>query len=78
MKKEDLVDVGDQEGAEIDLGKKEGGEVKDEKTTQDSNQSHDTSTKLEESVDVRDSKDNKEPEKQEEVKEAKEESKQDT
>ena len=74
----DLVDVGEKEGAEIDLGKKEGGEVKDEKTTQDSNQSHDTSTKLDESVDVRDSKDNKEPEKQEEVKEAKEESKQDT
>ena len=74
----DLVDVGEKEGAEIDLGKKEGGEVKDEKTTQDSNQSGDTSTKLDESVDVRDSKDNKEPEKQEEVKEAKEEPKQDT
>ena len=74
----DLVDVGEKEGAEIDLGKKEGGEVKDEKTTQDSNQSGDTSTKLDESVDLRDRNDNKEPEKQEEVKEAKEEPKQDT
>ena len=72
----DLVDVGEKEGAEIDLGKKEGGKVEDEKSTQDSNQSNDTSKKLDEPVDVRDSKDDKEPvqEKQEEVKEeAKEE-----
>ena len=71
VKKEDLVDVGEKEGAEIDLGKKEGGKVEDEKSTQDSNQSNDTSKKLDEPVDVRDSKDDKEPvqEKQEEVKE---------
>ena len=76
----DLVDVGEKEGAEIDLCKKEGGKVDDEKSTQDSNQSDDTSKKLDEPVDVRDSKDDKEPvqEKKEEVKEAKEESKQDT
>ena len=76
----DLVDVGEKEGAEIDLGKKEGGKVEDEKSTQDSNQSNDTSKKLDEPVDVRDSKDDKEPvqEKQEEVKETKEEPKQDT
>ena len=80
VKKEDLVDVGEQEGAEIDLGKKEGGKVEDEKSTKDSNQSDDTSKKLDEPVDVRDSKDDKEPvqEKQEEVKETKEEPKQDT
>ena len=57
VKKEDLVDVGEKEGAEIDLGKKEGGKVDDEKSTQDSNQSDDTSKKLDEPVDVRDSKD---------------------
>ncbi len=57
VKKEDLVDVGEKEGAEIELDKKaEGGEVKDEQTTQDSNKSDDTSKKLDESVDVRDSK----------------------
>jgi hypothetical protein len=71
VKKEDLVDVGEKEGAEIELDKKaEGGEVKDEQTTQDSNKSDDTSKKLDESVDVRDSSDSKEPvqEKKEEVK----------
>ena len=80
VKKEDLVDVGEKEGAEIDLGKKEGGKVDDEKSTQDSNQSDDTSKKLDEPVDVRDSKDDSEPvqEKKEEVKETKEEPKQDT
>ena len=82
VNKEDLVDVGEKEGAEIDLGKKEGGKVEDEKSTKDSNQSDDTSKKLDEPVDVRDSKDDKEPvqEKKEEVKEEtkKEEPAQDT
>ena len=67
VKQEDLVDVGETEGAEIELDKKaEGGEVKDEKPTQDSDKSDDTPEKLDESVDVRDSKDDKEPEKKEE------------
>ena len=70
VKQEDLIDVGETEGAEIELDKKaEGGEVKDEKPTQDSDKSDDTPEKLDESVDVRDSKDDKEPEKKEEVKE---------
>jgi len=72
VKQEDLVDVGEKEGAEIELDKKaEGGEVKDEKTTQDSDKPVDTPEKLDESVDVRDSKDSEEPvqEKKEEVKE---------
>ena len=67
VNKADLVDVGEKEGAEIDLGKKEG-EKKDETSTQDSDKPADTSEKLDESVDVRDSSDNKEPEKKEEVK----------
>ena len=71
VKKEDLIEVGEKEGAEIDLGKKEGGKVENEKSTQDDNKSDDTSKKLDEPVDVRDSKDDKEPEKQEEVTEAK-------
>ncbi len=74
VKQEDLVDVGETEGAEIELDKKaEGGEVKDEKPTQDSDKSDDTPEKLDESVDVRDSKDDKEPEKKEEVEEQKKE-----
>ena len=67
VNKADLVDVGEKEGAEIDLGKKEG-EKKDETSTQDSDKPADTPEKLDESVDVRDSSDNKEPEKKEEVK----------
>ncbi len=74
VKQEDLVDVGETEGAEIELDKKaEGGEVKDEKPTQDSDKSDDTPEKLDESVDVRNSKDDKEPEKKEEVEEQKKE-----
>jgi len=70
-KTENLIDVGDadEKATEIDLDKKaEGGEVKDEKTTQDSDKSDDTSEKLDEPVDVRDSSDSKEQDKKEEVK----------
>ena len=68
VRKEDLIDVGDadEKATEVYLDKKaEGGEVKDEKTTQDSDKSDDTSEKLDEPVDVRDSSDSKEPEKKE-------------
>jgi hypothetical protein len=71
-KTEDLIDVGeaDEKATEIDLNKKaEGGEIKDEKTTQDSDKPADTPEKSSEPVDVRDSKDDKEQVKQEEVKE---------
>jgi len=70
-KTENLIDVGeaDEKATEIDLDKKaEGGEVKDEKTTQDSDKPDDTSEKLDEPVDVRDSSDSKEQDKKEEVK----------
>ena len=70
--KDDLIDVGDadEKATEIDLDKKaEGGEVKDEKTTQDSDKPADTPEKLDEPVDVRDSKDDKEQATKEEVKE---------
>jgi len=72
IRKQDLIDVGDadEKATEIDLDKKaEGGEVKDEKTTQDSDKPADTPEKLDESVDVRDSKDDEEQVKKEEVKE---------
>jgi hypothetical protein len=67
--KEELIDVGDsdEKATEIDLDKK--GEGKDEKTTQDSDKPADTSEKLDESVDVRDSKDDQDQAKKEEVKE---------
>ena len=71
-KTENLIDVGDanEKATEIDLDKKaEGGEVKDEKTTQDSDKPADTPEKLDESVDVRDRKDDEEQDKKEEVKE---------
>ena len=71
-KTSNLIDVGDadEKATEIDLDKKaEGGEVKDEKTTQDSDKPVDTSEKLDESVDVRDSKDDQDQAKKEEVKE---------
>ena len=71
-KTDNLIDVGDanEKATEIDLDKKaEGGEVKDEKTTQDSDKPVDTPEKLDESVDVRDSKDDKEQATMEEVKE---------
>ena len=71
-KTSNLIDVGDadEKATEIDLDKKaEGGEVKDEKTTQDSDKPVDTPEKLDESVDVRDSKDDKEQVAKEEVKE---------
>ena len=71
-KTENLIDVGeaDEKATEVDLDKKaEGGEVKDEKTTQDSDKPDDTSEKLDEPVDVRDSKDDKEQATEEEVKE---------
>ena len=68
IKTEELVDVGEQEGAEIELDKKaEGGEVKDEKTTQDSDKSADTSQESDKQPDVQVS------EQEEEVKEVKEE-----
>ena len=72
VRKQDLIDVGDadEKATEIDLDKKaEGGEVKDEKTTQDSDKPADAPEKLDESVDVRDSKDDEEQAKKEEVKE---------
>jgi len=71
-KTDNLIDVGDanEKATEVDLDKKaEGGEVKDEKTTQDSDKPADTPEKLDESVDVRDSKDDEEQDKKEEVKE---------
>jgi hypothetical protein len=71
-KTENLIDVGDadEKATEVDLDKKaEGGEVKDEKTTQDSNKPADTPEKLDEPVDVRDSKDDQEQATKEEVKE---------
>jgi len=69
--KEDLIDVGDadEKATEVDLDKKaEGGEVKDEKTTQDSDKPADTPAEPDEPVDVRDSSDSKESDKKEEVK----------
>ena len=79
-KTENLIDVGDadEKATEVDLDKKaEGGEVKDEKTTQDSDKPADTPEKLDESVDVRDSKDDddEEQDKKEEVKEEPQEAK---
>ena len=71
-KKDNLIDVGDadEKATEVDLDKKaEGGEFKDEKTTQDSDKPADTPEKSDEPVDVRDSKDDKEQDKKEEVKE---------
>ena len=71
IRKEELIEVGDadEKATEIDLDKKEGGKVEDEKSTQDDNKSDDSSEKSSEPVDVRDSKDDQEPvpEKQEEV-----------
>ncbi len=67
-KTENLVDVGeaDEKATEIDLDKKaEGGEVKDEQTTQDSDKPADTPAESDEQPDVQAS----EPEKKEEVKE---------
>jgi hypothetical protein len=67
VNKTDLVDVGEKEGAEIDLGKKEG-EKKDETTTQDTTKPDDSPEKPSEQLDVQES----EPEKKEEVKEKQE------
>jgi len=67
-KTENLIDVGDadEKATEVDLDKKaEGGEVKDEKTTQDSDESADTPAESDKQPDVQAS----EPEKKEEVKE---------
>jgi len=75
---DDLIDVGEanEKATEIDLDKKaEGGEVKDEKITQDSDKPADTPEKLDEPVDVRDSKDDKEQTPKEEVKEEPQEQK---
>ena len=72
--KEDLIDVGDadEKATEIDLDKKaEGGEVKDEKTTQDSDKPADTPAESDKQPDVQAS----EPEKKEEVKEEPQEQK---
>ena len=77
-KTDNLIDVGDadEKATEVDLDKKaEGGEVKDEKTTQDSDKPADTPEKLDESVDVRDRKDDEEQDKKEEVKEEPKEAK---
>jgi len=70
VKKEDLIDVGDadEKATEIDLDKDkkaEGGEIQDEKTTQDSDKPADTPAEPDKQPDVQDS----EPEKKEEVKE---------
>jgi hypothetical protein len=65
---DDLIDVGeaDEKATEIDLDKKaEGGEVKDEKTTQDSDKPADTPAEPDKQPDVQAS----EPDKKEEVKE---------
>ena len=67
-KTDDLIDVGeaDEKATEIDLDKKaEGGEVKDEKTTQDSDKPADTPAEPDKQPDVQAS----EPDKKEEVKE---------
>jgi hypothetical protein len=67
-KTENLIDVGDadEKATEVDLDKKaEGGEVKDEKTTQDSDKSADTPAEPDKQPDVQAS----ESEKKEEVKE---------
>ena len=77
-KTENLIDVGDanEKAVEVDLDKKaEGGEIKDEKTTQDSDKPADTPEKLDEPVDVRTSKDDKEQDTKEEVKEEPQEQK---
>jgi len=77
-KTENLIDVGDanEKVTEVDIDKKaEGGEIKDEKTTQDSDKPADTPEKLDESVDVRDRKDDEEQVKKEEVKEEPQEQK---
>ena len=77
-KKDNLIDVGDadEKATEVDLDKKaEGVEIKDEKTTQDSDKPADAPQKLDEPVDVRDSKDDKEQDKKEEVKEEPQEQK---
>jgi hypothetical protein len=77
-KTDNLIDVGDadEKATEVDIDKKaEGGEVKDEKTTQDDTKSDDTSEKSDEPVDVRDSKDDKEQVAKEEVKEEPQEQK---
>jgi len=68
IRKEELIDVGDadEKATEIDLEKKaEGGEVKDEKTTQDSDKPADTPAEPDKQPDVQAS----EPDKKEEVKE---------
>ena len=73
-KTENLIDVGDadEKATEIDLDKKaEGGEVKDEKTTQDSDKPADTPAEPDKQPDVQAS----EPEKKEEVKEEPKEAK---
>jgi len=67
-KTDNLIDVGDadEKATEVDLDKKaEGGEVKDEKTTQDSDKSADTPEEPDKQPDVQAS----EPDKKEEVKE---------
>ena len=68
IRKEELIDVGDadEKATEIDLEKKaEGGEVKDDKTTQDSDKPADTPAEPDKQPDVQAS----EPDKKEEVKE---------
>jgi len=70
VKQEDLIDVGEKEGAEIELDKKaEGGEVKDEKTTQDSDKPADTPQESDKQPDVQVSEQKEEEVKKEEVKE---------
>ena len=68
VRKEDLIDVGDadEKATEVDLDKKaEGGEVKDEKTTQDSDKPADAPAEPDKQPDVQAS----EPDQKEEVKE---------
>jgi hypothetical protein len=59
IRKEELIDVGeaDEKATEIDLDKKaEGGEIKDEKTTQDSDKPADAPAESDKQPDVQDSK----------------------
>ena len=67
IRKEELIDVGDadEKATEIDLEKKEGGKIEDEKSTQDTDKPADTPAEPDKQPDVQAS----EPDKKEEVKE---------
>ena len=67
IRKEELIDVGDadEKATEIDLEKKEGGKIEDEKSTQDTDKPADPPAEPDKQPDVQAS----EPDKKEEVKE---------